>query len=263
MKTEKIICGDAFEVLKEIESGSIDLIITSPPYNFGRDYDSINDLKDWKTYFDSLVQIFTECKRVLKTGGRLCINIQPCLSLHVPTHHIISQKMLELDFLWYTEIIWEKSHFNCKLTAWGSWKSPSQPHFKTTWEFIEVFSKGTLKKKGPREKIDITSDEFKKWVNPMWKIAPEVRMKAFGHPAMFPEELVRRLIKLFSYKEDLVLDPFNGVGTTTKVAKELGRNFIGIDISKKYCEIAKERLKIQMNLFQGKPNEKRKSQKRT
>ena len=113
---------------------------------------------------------------------------------------------------------------------------------KYTWEFVEVFAKGTLKKDGKKENADITDDEFKKWVVAKWSIAPERKMKAYGHPAMFPEELARRVIKLFSFKDDIILDPFNGVGTTTYVAKQLGRKYLGIDISKEYCDKAEERM---------------------
>jgi len=110
------------------------------------------------------------------------------------------------------------------------------------FEFIEVFSKTSLKHPGNKEDIDITKDEFIKCVNGHWSIAPETRMKEFDHPAMFPEELVRRCLKLFSYKNDVILDPFNGAGTTTLVAHELGRQYIGIDISEVYCTIAQNRI---------------------
>jgi DNA modification methylase len=106
----------------------------------------------------------------------------------------------------------------------------------------EVFAKGDLKKEGPRDAIDITADEFKKWVVARWPVAPERRMKEYDHPAMFPEELVRRALKLFSYEGDVVLDPFNGTGTTCVVAKKLNRVYLGIDISEKYCAIAERRL---------------------
>ena len=129
----------------------------------------------------------------------------------------------------------------------GSWKSPSSPYLKYTWEFLEIFCKGDLKKKGDSKNIDINDEEFKKWVVAKWSIAPERKMKNYGHPAMFPEELVRRGLKLFSFENDLILDPFNGVGTTTKVANELNRNYLGIDNAKKYCNVAKKR--ITTNLF--------------
>jgi len=161
----------------------------------------------------------------------------------MPTHHIISKQLLELGLLWKAEILWEKHNYNCKYTAWGSWKSPSMPYLKYTWEFVEVFCKESHKKAGDPTKIDITGDEFKKWVYAKWDIAPESNMKKYNHPAMFPEELVVRLLKLFSYQGDIVLDPFNGVGTTTLIAHKLKRRYIGIDISEEYCRTAEQRLK--------------------
>jgi len=145
--------------------------------------------------------------------------------------------------IWKGEILWDKHNYNCKYTAWGSWKSPSNPYLKYTWEFLEIFCKGDLKHLGKSEMADITGDEFKKWVYAKWDIPPERNMKKYGHPAMFPEQLVERVLKLFSFKDDLVLDPFNGTGTTTLVAKKLSRNYIGVDISEEYCKKAKERLK--------------------
>ncbi|MDD1675212.1 MAG: site-specific DNA-methyltransferase, partial [Methanomicrobiales archaeon] len=129
-----------------------------------------------------------------------------------------------------------------KYTAWGSWRSPSMPYLKYTWEFIEIFDKYTHKKSGRREDIDITAEEFKSWVMGRWTFPPEVNMKEFGHPAMFPEELPRRLMKLFSYRGDIVLDPFNGAGTTTLVAAKEGRRYIGIDLSSEYCRTACDRV---------------------
>jgi len=250
----RIICGDSETVLKDFPDNSIDIIVTSPPYNFGLEYkeDVNKDSLYWQDYFDKLNKILKECCRVLKPSGRLCINIQPLFSDYMPTHHIISKQLMDFGLLWKAEILWDKHNYNCKYTAWGSWKSPSMPYFKYTWEFIEVFCKESHKKEGSEDKIDITGDEFKKWVYAKWDIAPEGNMKKFNHPAMFPEELVIRLLKLFSYQGDIVLDPFNGVGTTTLVAYKLDRKYIGIDISEDYCKTAEERLKqeqSQMSLF--------------
>jgi len=241
----KIVCGDSEEILKKFPGNFVDIIITSPPYNFGLEYknDKYNDAIYWQDYFDKLNKIWKECYRVLKPAGRFCVNVQPLFSDYMPTHHIISKQLLELGLLWKAEILWEKHNYNCKYTAWGSWKSPSMPYLKYTWEFIEVFCKESHKKEGDVAKIDITGNEFKKWVYAKWDIAPESNMKKYNHPAMFPEELVTRLLKLFSYQDDIVLDPFNGVGTTTLVAYKLRRKYIGIDISEKYCKTAEDRLK--------------------
>ena len=113
---------------------------------------------------------------------------------------------------------------------------------KYTWEFIELFCKGSLKKDGNKGDADIIGDEFKKWVFAKWSIAPERKMKDYGHPAMFPEELVQRVLKLFSFKDDIILDPFNGVGTTTFAAKQLNRHYLGIDVSEEYTNKAKQRI---------------------
>ncbi len=220
-------------MLLALPSESIDLIVTSPPYNFGHTYahDESHDTHEWNEYFRTLNGVWTECYRILKPGGRIAVNIQPLFSDYIPTHHIISGQLLQIGFLWKAEILWEKNNYNAKYTAWGSWKSPSMPYLKYTWEFIEVFDKFTHKKTGNKSDIDITDTEFKEWVYGKWSFPPEIRMKEYNHPAMFPEELPRRLIKLFSYRGDIVLDPFNGAGTTTRVAGTHGRRFIGIDIS--------------------------------
>jgi site-specific DNA-methyltransferase (adenine-specific) len=243
----KIYCGDAEEILKTFPDSFVDIIVTSPPYNFGQEYQDksslVEDALKWDEYFSKLNRIWTECIRVLKPSGRLCVDVQPLFSDYIPTHHIISKQLLDLGLLWKGEILWEKHNYSCKYTAWGSWRSPSMPYLKYTWEFIEIFCKESHRKIGDSSKIDITSKEFKEWVYAKWSIAPEMNMKKFGHPAMFPEGIPYRLIKLFSYVGDIVLDPFNGVGTTTLVANKLNRSYIGIDISKKYCEVAEKRIR--------------------
>ena len=251
----KIIVGDSEEVLKKLPENCIDLIFTSPPYNFGLEYETHKDGINWEKYFSKLFAILDECIRVLKYGGRIVINVQPLFSDYIPIHHIISNFFIQKKLIWKAEIIWDKHNYNCKYTAWGSWKSPSNPYLKYTWEFLEVFCKGSLTHHGSKKMADITADEFKKWVFAKWDIPPEYNMKKYGHPAMFPEELAERVIKLFSYKGDIVLDPFNGVGTTTVVAKKLGRRYIGIDISEEYCRKAEERLRsveFKLSLFDSK-----------
>ncbi|MDR2292930.1 MAG: site-specific DNA-methyltransferase [Prevotellaceae bacterium] len=238
----KIICGDSLEMLKKLPDNCIDAILTSPPYNFGLDYAATDDDANWEKYFEKLFAIFTQCIRVLKYGGRAIINVQPLFSDYIPTHHIMSDFFIRQKMIWKGEILWEKNNYNCKYTAWGSWKSPSNPYLKYTWEFLEIFCKGDLKKQGIADNIDISADEFKKWVVGKWSIAPEKNMKDLNHPAMFPEELAMRALKLFSFKNDIILDPFNGAGTTTTVAKKLNRRYIGIDISEEYCTTAEKRL---------------------
>lgn len=240
--SNKILRGNSEKILRKLPDNCIDIIVTSPPYNFGLDYESHVDTDTWHLYFDKLFEIFDECIRVVKHGGRIIINVSPLFSDYIPTHHIISKFFMDRGLIWKGEILWEKNNYNCKYTAWGSWSSPSSPYMKYTWEFLEVFCKGDLKKSGPKDANDITDDEFKSWVNAKWSIAPERDMKKYGHPAMFPKSLVMRALKLFSYQGDIVLDPFNGVGTTTLVAHQTGRRYIGIDCSDEYCKTAKKRI---------------------
>ena len=239
----RILAGDSEILLKDLPPQCIDIIVTSPPYNFGLGYDTGEDGVDWERYFEKLFAVFDECIRVLKYGGRFIVNVQPLFSDYIPSHHIISRFLMDRHLIWKGEILWEKNNYNCKYTAWGSWKSPSNPYLKYTWEFLEVFAKGDLKKEGSRERIDISAEEFKKWVVAKWSIGAERQMSRYDHPAMFPEELVARALKLFSYEGDAVLDPFAGVGTTCVVAKRLNRTYLGIDISEKYCRTAERRLK--------------------
>ena len=238
----QILCGDSESVMKKLPDNCIDLVFTSPPYNFGLEYAEQEDASAWQLYFDKLFAILDECIRVLKFGGRLVINIQPLYSDYIPSHHIISKRLMDCKLIWKGEILWEKNNYNCKYTAWGSWKSPSNPYLKYTWEFLEIFCKGNLRKQGVNENADISAEDFKNWVVGKWSIAPERRMKEFDHPAMFPEELARRVIQLFSFKTDTVLDPFAGVGTCCVVAKKFGRSFVGIDKSAQYCDTARERV---------------------
>ncbi len=244
---DRVHCGDSEELLSRLPDHSVDIVLTSPPYNFGLEYagdftDGRGDALRWEAYFAKLEQVWRQCVRVLVPGGRLIVNVQPLFSDYIPTHHRISEQLRSLGLLWKGEILWEKNNYNCKYTAWGSWKSPSMPYLKYTWEFVEIFCKETHRKAGDAQAIDITGDEFKKWVYAKWSIAPERRMKEFDHPAMFPEELVERLLKLFSYRGDVVLDPFAGVGTTAVVARRLGRPFVGLEISPEYCQRASDRL---------------------
>lgn len=239
---DRICCGDAETLLARIPSNCIDLVFTSPPYNFGLGYDTSPDGVDWERYYEKLFAVLDECIRVLKFGGRLIVNIQPLFSDYIPSHHLVSAHCMERKLIWRGEILWEKHNYNCKYTAWGSWKSPSSPYLKYTWEFLEIFSKGDLKKTGKKEDADITAGEFKEWVLARWSIAPERHMQEYGHPAMFPSELAMRVLKLFSFRGDIILDPFNGTGTTCLTAKKTGRHYLGIDISPAYCNTAEERL---------------------
>lgn len=240
--------GDCIELIKDVESASVDAIITSPPYNYNLDYSQYDDKKAWEDYFEWLDTLWVEAYRVLKVGGRLIINIQPNWKEYMPTHHIITTRIMRIGFKWKSEILWEKNNYNCGYCTWGSWQSPASPYMKYTWEFVEVFVKDEYKHDGNKEDIDITGDEFKEWVTAKWSIAPEMRMKEYEHPAMFPEELPRRLMKLFTYQNDTILDPFMGCGTTGAVCVKNNRNFIGFELDEKYFNKAKDRINAELEI---------------
>ena len=232
----KVINGDVLEVMKKLPDNSIHLAITSPPYNVGKDYDSHNDQMNYEDYLDWLNKVWTETKRVLVPGGRFCLNIAPTgIKEFLPVHHDFTTQLRKLGMLFRTEIVWYKQR-----TAWGSFKSPSNPHIVPSWEYVLIFSKGQNKLDGNPEDADITKEEFMKFSDGMWYIPPERQRN--GHPAPFPEDLIYRLIKFYSFKGNTVLDMFGGTGTVAAVARKNDRNFVHIDLSKEYCKVTEKRL---------------------
>src|SRR3989304_4803451 len=240
LQVNKIICGDVLEVMRELPDDSIHLAITSPPYNVGKDYDNHDDKMESQEHINWLYEVWKETKRVLIPGGRFALNIAPTgIRDFVPLHHDFTNQMRNLGMKFRTEIIWYKQTM-LKRTAWGSFKSPSNPHIVPSWEYILVFSKDKDKLDGNPKMADITREEFMKFSDGFWQIQPETKRK--GHPAPFPEELIYRLTKYYSYKGNVVLDMFGGTGTVAVIAARTGRDFIHIDVSKQYCEVAQERL---------------------
>ena len=236
----KFVTGDVLDILQKIPNNSVHLAITSPPYNVGKDYDNHNDKMDYKEYLKWLYDVWKETKSVLVPGGRFCLNIAPTgIKEFVPVHHDFSNQLRKLRMKFRTEIIWYKQTM-LRRTAWGSWKSPSNPHIVPSWEYVLVFSKKDDKLKGKSEDADISPEEFKEYSYGHWKISPETQRN--GHPAPFPEELIYRLIKFYSFKGNTVLDMFGGTGTVALVAHKTGRNFVHIDISEEYNKTAKKRL---------------------
>jgi DNA modification methylase len=236
----QIITGDVLDVMRKLPSNSIHLVITSPPYNVGKDYDNHNDKMNYQDYLNWLNEVWKETQRVLIPGGRFCLNIAPTgIKDFNPIHHDFANQLRNLNMKFRTEIIWYKQTM-LKRTAWGSWKSPANPHVIPSWEYVLVFSKGKDRLDGNIKDADITAQEFKDFSDGFWKIQPERQRN--GHPAPFPEELIYRLIKFYSYKGNTVLDMFGGTGTVAVVSHKTNRNFIHIDISKEYCQIAKNRL---------------------
>lgn len=249
MEVNKIIQGDCLEKLKDFEDNFIDIVITSPPYNVDlgnnkyhkNPYDLYNDNKEHKEYIYWLKSIFELIYKKIKSGGRVCINIGDGKNGSVPTHSDIIQFMVEIGYLPLTTIIWDKNQIASR-TAWGSFKSPSCPSFPTQFEYILAFCKDSKKLLNNGE-TDLTKQEFIDWSLALWKFTAETKQKQIGHNAMFPIELPKRLLKMFSYKNAIVLDPFMGAGTTAVACKMFDRNYIGIELSENYIKIAEERIK--------------------
>ncbi len=228
--------------MKSMPENFIHLIITSPPYNVGKPYINHNDKMPYKEYLNWLEEVWKECYRVLVVGGRICINV-PSVTAdgeYQPLFVDVVNQMRKIGYIMRGDILWYKQTIS-KRTAWGSWKSPSNPYVVQPYEFVMVFSKEQRKLEGDIKKIDITRNEFIKFSNSFWDIKPETQPK--GHPSPFPEELVYRLIKFYSYAENIVMDPFGGTGTVSVVCVKNERKHIYIDNCKEYCEMARRNIK--------------------
>ena len=228
------------ENMDEIPDNSIHLMITSPPYNVGKEYD--NDLT-LDEYLELLTSVFSETYKKLVTGGRACINIANIgRKPYIPLHAMVIETMLDLGFLMRGEIIWDKSASGGGSCAWGSWMSASNPVLRDYHEYILVFSKESYSKNKAQTKRDtIDKDDFIQWTKSIWTF-PAVNAKRIGHPAPFPIELPHRLINLYSYEGDVVLDPFCESGTTCIAALQNKRNYIVYDINEDYIKLSQKRI---------------------
>jgi DNA modification methylase len=258
---DAILCGDSRKVLSHLPAESVHLAITSPPYNVGLRYDSHDDRMPYERYLEWLMPVWSELYRVLVPGGRFALNVAPTsIKNFRPIHYDMTHQLEGLGFMMRTEILWYKQVMR-RRTAWGSWRSPSNPHIIPSWEYVLVFSKGSWTLEGDKSLADITADEFKTFSDGFWRIAPETRGRQpfldslypprrgrtkpeakEGHPAPFPEELIYRLIKYYSYQGNIILDPFGGIGTVAAVAHRTGRHFVHVDLSEKYCAVSRKRV---------------------
>lgn len=247
------------ENMSEVESNSVQLVVTSPPYNVGKEYVSYNDRKALDEYLDFLDVVWLECKRVLVNGGRIAINVADTFRQpYVPLHSHITQRMLSLGFKMRGIVYWNKGVSVGVSTAWGSWRSPSNPTIRDVGEYILIFSKDTFKLESSNKLVTMTSKDFTDYTKSVWSFATTNGGKN-GHPAPFPDELPRKLIKFYTYVGDTVLDPFLGSGTTCRVAKSIGRKSIGYEIDKSYKkEIEKKILNTELafNIFDFLPSDK-------
>jgi DNA modification methylase len=259
---DQIICGDSRAVLHAMPAESVHLAITSPPYNVGLEYDGHHDKMPYDEYLAWLMPFWKELQRVLVPGGRFALNIAPTsIKNFKPVHYDMAAQLRELGLIMRAEILWYKQTMR-RRTAWGSFRRPSNPHIIPSWEYVLVFSKGQWDLPGDKTEADITSEEFIKFSDGFWHIKPETagrqpflkslypprrgrkapEQKQEGHPAPFPEELIYRLIKFYSYRDNVVLDPFAGTGTVAAVAARTGRHYVHLDLSKKYCQVTQARV---------------------
>lgn len=238
----QIVCGESLKTMKEWPDACIDLVVTSPRYNTGKDYGNGQaDTGDYESYLDFLDDVWNECFRLLIDGGRICINIGDTgRNPYYPVHCDIVSRMRKK---WYMMgiVVWDKQ--TClSNTAWGSWKSPTSPHLRGQHEYIIIAGKGgKFHRKTNAIKDEWTREQFLEYTREIWRFSPERNRR--NHPCPFPLELPHRCIKLYTYLDDIVLDPFCGSGTTCVAAKKLNRRFIGIDINPEYCETSNQRIR--------------------
>jgi modification methylase len=228
------------ERMEELPDSCVHLMVTSPPYNASKEYDEDLNLGE---YLNMLGNVWRETYRVLVPGGRACVNIANLgRKPYIPLHSFLIESMLGIGYLMRGEIIWNKAASASASTAWGSWQSATNPVLRDIHEYILIFSKDTFRRSGEDKESTISRDEFLEWTKSVWTF-PAISAKKIGHPAPFPEELPHRLIQLYSFKGDVVLDPFAGSGTTCLAALMDGRAYVGYEIREEYSELARNRIK--------------------
>lgn len=234
---DRVLLGDSRKMALPDES--VHLMVTSPPYNARKRYDDDLTLDE---YLALLRDVFRETYRVLVKGGRACINVANLgRKPYIPLASFINQIMLEEGFLMRGEIVWDKGGSAGSSTAWGSWQSASNPTIRDVHEYILVFSKGRFKRERLGRENSISRDDFLEYTKSVWRFST-VSARRIGHPAPFPVELPRRLIQLYTFVDEIVLDPFMGSGSTALAARESGRHFVGFDTNPAYITLAEERL---------------------
>lgn len=236
------------EEMKELPDASVHLMLTSPPYNVGKEYDRDLPMEE---YLALLQRVWEETWRLLVPGGRMCINIANLgRKPYIPLHSYITAQALRTGFLMRGELIWNKAASASPSTAWGSWRSASNPILRDVHEYILVFCKQVFKRQNPTRRANtITGEEFLEYNKSVWNFPAEPARRV-GHPAPFPLELPRRLIQLYTFEGEVVLDPFMGSGQSAIAALGSGRHYVGYETDPAYIDLAERR--IQEFVRQGK-----------
>jgi site-specific DNA-methyltransferase (adenine-specific) len=239
MSFTNIIFNKSCESMQDIPDASVHLTVTSPPYRVGKEYEDSNwALPDYLNFIRS---VFSEVKRVTVDGGRVIINIANTgRNPYIPLTTYYTNIMEQLGFLHRGVIVWDKGASAGKKTSWGSWLSAANPTLRDINEFILCFSKGAMSR-AEEGVSDLTRDEFLCYTESLWRIGSESATR-IGHPAPYPVELPYRAIKLYSFKNDIVLDPFMGSGSTAIAALKAGRQYVGYELSSDYIQIAQKRI---------------------
>jgi site-specific DNA-methyltransferase (adenine-specific) len=236
----RIIHGDALST-RRVAPASVDLVVTSPPYNVRVDYGTHDDGQSYASYLEFSRRWMVRCREWLRDGGRLCLNIP--LDKNKDGQQSVGADLTgmakSVGLRYHATIVWNEGNIS-RRTAWGSWMSASAPYVIAPVELIVVLYKAAWKRPLPG-KSDIGRQDFLDWTNGLWTFNGESR-KRTGHPAPFPLELPRRCIRLFSFVGDTVLDPFMGSGTTLVAAAQTGRRGVGIEIERRFCALAQARL---------------------
>ncbi len=236
---DKVFCKTS-EWMEELPDCSIHLMVTSPPYNVGKEYDDNLTLEEYRAF---LKRVWAEVWRVLVPGGRAAINVANLgRKPYIPLHAFIIEDMQTLGFLMRGEVIWNKAASGSPSTAWGSWCSAKNPTLRDIHEYILIFSKGMFSRGGPPRKSTITKEEFLELTKSVWTFPAEPASKV-GHPAPFPVELPYRLIQLYTFEGEVVLDPFMGSGQTAIAAVKTNRHYVGYEIDPDYVKLAEKRIR--------------------
>lgn len=244
----QIYCASS-ENMEAIPDHGIGLAFTSPPYNVGKDYDDDITLE---AYLQLIQNVGREVYRVLRPGGRYVINVANLgRKPYIPIHAFFWDIHTSIGFLPMGEIVWQKGKGANSSTAWGSWLSSKAPRLRDVHEYLLVLAKQDFSRPDSGES-DIPRDEFMAATLSVWEIPPE-SAKRVGHPAPFPVELAARVIRLYSFVGDVVLDPFVGSGSTCVAAALNGRHFVGYDIAQEYVDLSWRRLQEEPKIEPKRP----------